>query len=229
MQANYGTFWLVIVYLHLLNKCLILNFKILKIPVYIDPSFLVSCLFIMGSGQGAYRANLLFGVVVFFSILIHELGHALVALFYDANPVIRLYAFGGETVFDRSVITSKQHGLIILGGPLIQVLFILTMYALLQFNLMHNYYLVYVVLMTKYLNTMWLYFNLLPIFPLDGGWLLRYVLEKKFGKKGYAASIIIGLLTILMAIPYFYLHGYYIFLIMLIIWGLKYCKLWQER
>ncbi|MBX9890302.1 MAG: site-2 protease family protein [Amoebophilaceae bacterium] len=206
-----------------------MNFKILKIPVYIDPSFWVFFLFIIGSGQGGYRTNLLFGVVVVFSILLHELGHALVALFYNAKPVVRLYAFGGETTFDKSVITNKQNFLIILGGPLIQFLFILTMYALLQFNLMHNYYLVYVVLITKYLNTMWLYFNLLPIIPLDGGWLLRYVLEKKFGRKGYAASIIIGLLTILIAIPFVYLRGYYIFLTMLVIFGLQYCKLWQER
>ncbi|WP_342265171.1 site-2 protease family protein [Cardinium endosymbiont of Philonthus spinipes] len=207
-----------------------LNFRFLKVPVSIDLSYWIFLLLVMGSAGGNYRESLLWSSIFTFSILIHEYGHALTALYFGAAPMIVLQAFGGRTLFNTSHITDKQQFLITLSGPLFQGLLTLTAYLLLQFNIVHSYLLKYLLIVTMYINTRWLLLNLLPIAPLDGGWLMRYILEKSFGRKGYLASIIVGLMAAAIAIPYFYFQGYHWFFIMqLFMCGWQYCKLWQKE
>jgi Zn-dependent protease len=207
-----------------------LNFKFLKIPVYIDLSFWIFLLLVMGTTGGPYRESLLLAIVIALSLLTHEYGHALAALFFGTEPIITLYAFGGKTEFNKSGITGKQDFLITLAGPLLQGFLILIAYSLLQINFFHNYYIIYFLLVAKHINIIWLLLNLIPLAPLDGGWLVRYILEKKFGRKGYRASIMIGLVAAAIAIPYLYFRRYHPFLIIqLLILGFQHCKLWQEE
>lgn len=205
-----------------------MRFRFLKVSVSIDLSYWIFLLLVMGSVNGQYREGLLWSSVCTFSILIHEYGHALTALFFDAEPIIVLQAFGGTTCFNTSRITGKQKFLITLAGPLVQGLLTIIAYLLLQFNIFSGYLVKYLLFVTIYINSRWLLLNLIPIVPLDGGWLVRYILKKSFGRKGYLASIIIGLVAAI-AIPFLYLQGYQWFFIMqLFMGGWHYCKLWQQ-
>ncbi|TSJ80661.1 MAG: site-2 protease family protein [Candidatus Cardinium sp.] len=206
-----------------------MHFRFLKISISIDLSYWIFLLLVIGS-IGPYSEGLLWAGVFTFSILIHEYGHALMALFFGAQPTIVLQAFGGRTIFNESHVTDKQNFLITLAGPAFQGLFALMAYLLLQFNIFSGYLLNYLLFVTMYINSRWLLLNLIPIAPLDGGWLVRYILEKKFGRKGYLTSIIIGLAAAAIAIPWFYFQGYHWFFIMqLFICGWHYCKLWQKE
>ena len=184
----------------------------------------------MGSSGTQYMENLLWSSVFTFSILIHEYGHALMSLFFGAEPVILLQGFGGKTIFNESKVTDKQKFFIILAGPLFQGLWVLIAYLLSRYTIFSSYLLNYFLVLMTHINMRWLLLNLIPISPLDGGWLVRYVLEKKFGHKGYLASIIIGLVAASIAIPLFYWKGYHWFFItQLFICGWHYCKLWQKE
>ena len=207
-----------------------MHFRFLKISVSIDLSYWIFLLLVMASAGGQYIESLLWSSVFTFSILIHEYGHALMALCFGAEPIILLQALGGRTLFNESQITDKQKFFITLAGPLFQGLWALIAYLLFRYNIFSSYLLNYFLLLMTHINTRWLLLNLIPIAPLDGGWLVRYVLEKKFGHKGYLASIIIGLVAASIAIPLFYWQGYHwFFIIQLFICGWHYCKLWQKE
>ena len=86
-----------------------LHFQVLGIPVRIHPAFFVLCV-IMGFSEGWARelqVNVLVPIllwtgVVFVSILVHELGHALMARNFGWPPNITLYHFGGLASFQPS-------------------------------------------------------------------------------------------------------------------------------
>lgn len=207
-----------------------MNFRFLKIPVYIDPTYWIFLLFVIGTTNVPIRESILITIIITFSVLVHEYGHALAALFWNANPRIVLRAFGGVTHFNSYAITPKQRFLITLSGPMLHGLLILIPYILIKMNAFDNYYIRYVLYVPKYLNTILLLLNLIPIMPFDGGILMRFLLEKKFGRKGYHASIIIGIISAAIAIPCLLFYGYYFFfVIQFFLSGLHYCKLWQER
>ncbi|WP_184891124.1 metalloprotease [Candidatus Cardinium hertigii] len=209
-----------------------MHFRFLKVSVYIDLSFWISLLFVIGITSGPYRESLLLAIVFTFSLFIHEYGHALAALFFSAEPVIVLQAFSGRTTFNKSVITDKQNFLITLSGPLLQGLVVLGAYLLFRYSACNGYIFRYLLFEIIRINTTWTLLNLIPIEPLDGGYLVRYILEKAFGRKGHRASIIIGLAAAAVAIPYLYVYGHYLsffFIGQLLISGFQYCSRWQKE
>ena len=102
-------------------------------------------------------------------IIVHELGHFLCALFLHI-PVdkICLYPFGGISKFKNKMnIPLKQEFLILLMGPLFQVIFMFVIKDSLPSS--------YLELFLLY-NRNILIFNLLPVYPLDGGKLLNILI-----------------------------------------------------
>jgi stage IV sporulation protein FB len=82
-----------------------LRFRFLGFPVRVHPYFWL--LTILINGDSLLRIGpeylLMWVVVVFVSILIHELGHALAFRRYGADAEIILYAFGGLAVSYQTV------------------------------------------------------------------------------------------------------------------------------
>jgi hypothetical protein len=78
------------------------------------------------------------------------------------------------------------------------------------------------------LNILWVLLNLIPIEPLDGGRLARYICERKFGAQGYRASIMLGLACAAVAAPYLYYQGYLFFGTLLLIFGFQNYKTLRE-
>lgn len=78
-----------------------LHFRLLGIPIRIHPGFwIVAALLGFGSGDNAPETILAFIAAVLISIVIHELGHALMFRRYRIRSHIVLYHFGGLAVPD---------------------------------------------------------------------------------------------------------------------------------
>src|SRR5712692_9344224 len=79
----------------------VLRFRLGAFPVSVYPSFLIAAALLGYVWMDAWQTLLIWIGVVFVSVLVHELGHAVVALAFGGRPEIRLEGFGGVT-FPRS-------------------------------------------------------------------------------------------------------------------------------
>ena len=115
-------------------------------------------------------------IVLFSIIIVHEIGHVLAALYYRFNIYkIYLYPFGGYIKFnDKLNRALKEEFVVLICGPLLQIGY----YLLLSF--LHNIGLIQVNTFNMIVNYHYslLFFNLLPIFPLDGSKLINIIMSK---------------------------------------------------
>ena len=77
-----------------------LHFKLLGMPIRIHPLFWLIAV-ILGANSGGATEVLIWVAAVLVSILIHELGHALVIRAFGFHPWIVLYGIGGLTIHNR--------------------------------------------------------------------------------------------------------------------------------
>lgn len=128
-------------------------------------------------------------VYVTILILIHEIGHVVTALKYNWKiKKVVILPFGGITIFNDFINKSlKEEFLILIMGPIFQIIFYLILYCLnITTPLITNYH--YLLLL----------FNMLPIIPLDGSKLLNIILNKIISfKKSHILTIHISILTII--------------------------------
>ncbi|MCI0382226.1 MAG: site-2 protease family protein [Chlamydiae bacterium] len=197
----------------------------MDIPVRILPTFWLFLVVFSGMYRGLSWYSLILGVVLMLSLLTHEYGHALTARYFGARPEITLEGFGGYAQYDQYLITPKQRFLIILNGPLFEGILILIPYLLLKWHLFQNHYVLFFLSATMQINILWCLLNLIPVMPLDGGHLVRYLLESKFGAKGQKATLVIGLISSLVAVPYLFYMGFFFFGTLLGIFGYQNLKL----
>ncbi|MEX0929960.1 MAG: M50 family metallopeptidase [Balneolales bacterium] len=144
------------------------------------------------------------------SIFIHELGHALTAKKLNL-PLerIHLFLFGGMAELKHRPLNPGQELIIALAGPAASLLFAGFVFLLISLNdVSAPVYLVLQYIM--YMNLLLGLFNLLPIFPLDGGRAVRAIIWKQrnnfheASKSTYTISILlIGILFILALLTLF--------------------------
>ncbi len=196
-----------------------MNFRFLNIPVHIHPSFWLFLLFFTGIYRDPSMESVILGVVMFVSLLVHEYGHALTAALFGARPTVVLEAFGGRAQYSGQGLSPRQQFWITLNGPLLESCLIGLAYFFLQVG-SYSHYVEYFLQMTIRLNTLWIVLNLLPVMPLDGGYLVRYALQRKFGEKGVRASVIVGLVCALAAGPFLFYLGFMFFgmLVLMFAW-----------
>lgn len=199
-----------------------MNFTFLNIPVKIEPSFWLLLLFFTGFYQDPSMHSVIIGVVMTASLLVHEYGHALTAVYFGARPSITLEGLGGYAKYRNHGMSRKQELLITINGPLLESLFIVFPYLLLRWDVFASHpYIEYLLYVTMRINILWCLLNLIPIDPLDGGRIARYFLDKIFDDKGYKISLILGLACAAIIAPYLYLEGHTVFPLLLLILGLQ--------
>ncbi len=134
----------------------------------------------------AVGASLLFTALVFGSVVLHELGHALTARRFGIQTrAITLYPIGGVASLEGSPRTPRQELLIAVAGPAVN-LAIAGVLALGLFLLGTAGVAAPLLLMFAQslliANLMLAFFNMLPAFPMDGGRVLRAWLERRRGR-----------------------------------------------
>lgn len=95
-----------------------LHFRTLGIPVRVHPFFWIITLIIALQGEASPPAEVFAWIVaVFISILIHELGHALLQRYYGGHPRIVLHGMGGLAICGDCDRSTRAQILISLAGP----------------------------------------------------------------------------------------------------------------
>ena len=119
-----------------------------------------------------YFSNL----IIFTSIIIiHELGHYLIAKITNLSPQkIIIYPFGGITIMNNPLNTNiKEELFVAISGIIFQTIYYIIVIILYQNNLIRDYIFD---IFIKYYHSI-LLFNLLPIHPLDGSKIIVLILS----------------------------------------------------
>ncbi len=195
------------------------QFRLFNFPVKVHISFLLIAL-LLGLNINNFFLILFWVIIVFFSILLHELGHAIVSEYFGRSPSIELLWSGGLTISSRySMLSYPKEILISFAGPLAGfllggLLFLIKGFA----GPIENYYLGWIVNQLLWVNIGWGIFNLIPIIPLDGGAIMRnlyhWLRSPYDDRTPYIISIVFGILAIIAALVIFQRGGLYIALLM---------------
>jgi len=162
------------------------------IGIYVHGTFLMLLAWVAlshlmsGHSVAAAMSGLLFVVTLFAIVVLHELGHALMAKrFGIATRDITLLPIGGMARLERMPEDPKQELLVSLAGPAVNVVLGAGLFVILTLmkgaTAFTGLTLVGGALLTKLLwvNVALAGFNLLPAFPMDGGRVLRAALATR--------------------------------------------------
>ncbi len=164
------------------------------IPLFLDPSWFVILLlvtFVYGSswqgenwGDGAeWIAGFAMALLLFGSVLLHELGHSLVALSQGISVnSITLFLFGGIASIDKESKTPEQAFQVAIAGPAVSLSLFLLLLAVNQ--VLPTGEPAQVVLeRLAWINLVLAIFNMIPGLPLDGGQVLKAAIWKATGSR----------------------------------------------
>ena len=139
-----------------------------------------------GSGLAGTAWYLILVLLLFVCVVLHELGHCLVAKRFEV-PVYRilLMPIGGMAQFGRIPRRPSRELLISGAGPLVNFVIVFALWIAIAlfsdgFRQEFSYNIPNLVITLMYLNLVMGVFNLLPVFPMDGGRILRALLALKF-------------------------------------------------
>lgn len=126
-------------------------------------NFLVYIFAIISILIGAYKEFIIINTL----IIIHEFGHMLIAKLYKVEvDKIYIYPLGGITKLNMNLnIHPLKEFIIIISGPLFQFIAYIFLITLFEKEIVNVYHIGI------------LLFNLLPIYPLDGGKLLNIIMS----------------------------------------------------
>ena len=168
--------------------------KIAGIPVHISPTwFLVAAVITVAFapivrrqlpefGSGAYAIALTFAVLLYLSVLFHELSHALTARALGL-PVrgITLHFLGGYTEIERNAPTPGRDLVVSVAGPLVSLAAAGLAYV--ASRPVDQPVAQFLLLELAWANLLVGVFNLLPALPLDGGHMLRAAVWRVTGRE----------------------------------------------
>lgn len=173
-----------------------------RIPIKVSPFFWLLAFAIgwlqsqnIASPMMQFASTFIWVLVIIVSVMIHEYGHALTAVFFGQQASIELAGLGGVTQRQGPKLKLWQDFIVVLCGPIFGL--ILALFALFLWNLAgknHNNLWTYALEITAYANIFWTVVNLLPVHPLDGWKLLSIILEGIFGIRGIKISLFLSLL-----------------------------------
>jgi Zn-dependent protease len=154
------------------------------IDVFLHPTFLLLLAY-MGMMQGGI-GSILMASAVFGCVLLHELGHALMARrFGIVTEDITLYPIGGVARLQRMPRAPGAELLIALAGPAVNLLLILVLTVTRAVGLLGAPWSPSLLRLFDELiaiNQVLGLFNLIPAFPMDGGRVLRALLSGWLGR-----------------------------------------------
>lgn len=199
------------------------RFQALGVPVTVSPWFLIVVLFGLDYLRLGVDFFLIYVIVVFVSVLVHELGHAFAMRRFEQQPQILLQGYIGLTYGSAPYRTRREDILTSLAGPFTQILLLgVPAWAIGHaFDLYGRlFFLVYI---TKWVSLLWGFINLLPVLPLDGG----HVAQALWGRP---AARRISVVTCALALVYIFSQGYTSFwLLPILLGGFNAYEIYMER
>lgn len=152
-------------------------------------------------------------VAFFVCVVLHELGHSLTARRYGVQtPRILLLPIGGMAEMDRIPRRPSAELLITIAGPAVNYLLVLLLLPLVWSELMgrveiQDFSVADLLIQLWWANLIMGTFNLLPVFPMDGGRIFRALLATKLPylrATWWAVRIGQGLAAVFAALAVFY-------------------------
>lgn len=214
-----------------------LKFSLLGIPVRVHPGFwIVGCL--LGWTEGRLDLVFIWLGCLFASIMVHEFGHALSALRFGWPPHVVLYHFGGLATFQPGWGYTRGRAMwISFAGPLAGFILCAIVLAI-DFAMNRNAVaegpwlpvlmtrqvesnLDVALLQLEWINLAWGLFNLLPVYPLDGGQICSEFLNSRSSSAGRIRTHQIGMITAAIT-ALFFIAGMNMFIAGLMFAGLAY-------
>ncbi|NEP49429.1 MAG: site-2 protease family protein [Moorea sp. SIO3C2] len=161
------------------------------IPLFLDPSWFFILLLVtmvnareFDSSLGsilAWVAGLAMALLLFSSVLLHELGHSLAALSQGIKVnSITLFIFGGIASIDRESKTPGEAFQVAIAGPLVSFI-LFGLFYVLTLTLPTSAWAYTIANEIARINLVLALFNLIPGLPLDGGQVLKAAVWKLTG------------------------------------------------
>lgn len=151
----------------------------------------------------SFISGLFKDMIIFFTIIfVHELGHILLSLYYGWNiKEINFNLCGGYITYDEKIDKPfKEEFLISIAGVITQTFFIIIVLLINDFAFI-NYKIMF--MFKKYYISI-LFFNLLPIIPLDGSKIINVIFNMFFSyKKSLKLTNYLSFITIFVIIILF--------------------------
>ena len=177
-----------------------LRFRLFGVPIRVHPYFWAFMALIgwwpFGSDLGLVYW-LIFIACGFVSVVVHELGHALMFRFYGVWSSVVLLDLGGVTVPEATPPWRSQRILVSLAGPVAGFLLLTLVYFSNRASgwAENDPRLAVVYLILYSMNLYWGLINLMPIWPLDGGMILREVCTYSRPRDGLIVTLWISAVT----------------------------------
>lgn len=200
-----------------------------KITFRIQPIFWLLVFLIAGINSNfAITGMIIWAVIIVISVLVHEMGHALTAVAFGQRAHIDFMAFGGLTHRHGPHLKPSQEFIIILNGPLAGLALAGLCYISSGMLGTQAPLLRAVLDIGFFANIYWTIFNLFPMQPLDGGHLLRIILEGLLGLRGIKISLFISLAASLLFCLLLFLHQYFILGIFFMMFTFENYRAWKS-
>jgi Zn-dependent protease len=188
--------------------------RLAGVDLYLHWSWFVVAMLEISSRRGSYGSlafNALEYLALFVIVLLHEMGHALAcrSVGGKADEIV-LWPLGGVAY----VAPPMRPGATlwsIAAGPLVNVVLSLPLFGLVMLGRLHGWGesapdAMRFLLMVSAINILLLVFNLLPIYPLDGGQILRALLWFVIGR---ARSLMVTVIVGFIGLPMWFLFAWW--------------------
>jgi len=223
-----------------------LRFRLLGIPVRVNPFFWALAAFLGWQGHSGSQILIWVGCV-FVSVMVHEFGHALTAReLTRQRPAVILYYLGGLCVYDRDrddrspgkriavLLMGPGAGFLLLGAVIAvgAAAFGFVGFGDYQWYIhdaprWSNPALIQIYIELQLINLFWGVFNLLPIFPLDGGQIASVLLSMGNRREGPRRAYILSMIVAGLVAYLLYNRGETYNAFMLLMLGLMNLQLLQ--
>ncbi|WP_141592883.1 MULTISPECIES: M50 family metallopeptidase [unclassified Myxococcus] len=163
-------------------------------------------------------------LIVFVSVLIHEMGHALASRLFGYRPSIALVWMGGHTLPTDAPgpLPWKRDLLITAAGPFFGLMLGVTSgvgYLLLEGR---SPALDFFLLTFMIANFFWAFLNMLPVLPLDGGRITTTLATRVFGpRRGFVLAQGLALLVCVGAVVYGLRSGWLLLTLIFAMYGMQ--------
>ena len=174
-----------------------IEFSLFRIPVRVEMSFwiilgLLGILWNQNDPDQMFVKAGLFLFAAFVSVLVHEMGHALMIRKFKLPTQVVLSSFGGYATYPAGVLSRFQSILVSLAGPFAQALAGALVWGLFAYYIdLPPNKMRYLVSVFVGVSFIWALFNCLPVIPMDGG----RVVEAALGPRRIKITLLISMIT----------------------------------